>query len=88
MKIFEYLSILFIFSISFGCMNVVLKNTKTNTMQVAKLDQLFELGDTILINNVRHEIIRKKLRNGNIVKKEPIVRLKNPTNIPPPNSKP
>jgi hypothetical protein len=71
----------------FGCMNVVLKNTKNNTVQVAKLDQLFELGDTILFNNIKHEIIRKKLRNGNIVKKEPIVRPKQ-NQIPPPSKKP
>lgn len=72
---------------TFGCKNVVLKNIKTNTVQVAKLDVLFELGDTILFNNVKHEIIRKKLSNGNIVKKEPIVRVKQQV-IPPPSKKP
>jgi hypothetical protein len=69
-----------------GCKNVVLKNIKTNTVQVAKLDVLFELGDTILYNNVKHEIIRKRLSNGNIVKKEPIVRVKQQV-IPPPSKK-
>ena len=87
MKILNLLSIFCLFILSFGCMNVVLKNTKNNTVQVAKLDRLFELGDTIMYNNIRHEIIRKKLRNGNIVKKEPIIRTK-PTQIPPPSKKP
>jgi hypothetical protein len=88
MKILNLLAIFCLFIVSFGCMNVVLKNTKTNTVQVAKLDQLFELGDTILFNNVKHEIIRKKLRNGNIVKKEPLIRSSKPAQIPAPSKKP
>jgi hypothetical protein len=87
MKILNLLSIFCLFIVSFGCMNVVLKNTKNNTVQVAKLDHLFELGDTIMYNNIRHEIIRKKLRNGNIVKKEPIIRTKQ-NQIPAPSKKP
>jgi hypothetical protein len=56
MRILNFLSLVLLFFI--GCKNVVLKNIKTNTVQVAKLDHLFELGDTILYNNQKHEIIR------------------------------
>jgi hypothetical protein len=90
MKNLNLLSIFCLFIVSFGCvnMNVVLKNTKNNTVQVAKLDHLFELGDTILFNNLKHEIIRKKLKNGNIVKREPLIKSSKPTQIPPPSKKP
>ncbi len=84
MRVVKFLFL--IFMLISGCKNVVLKNIKTNTVQVAKLDVLFELGDTILYNNVKHEIIRKRLSNGNIVKKEPIVRVKQQV-IPPPSKK-
>lgn len=74
---------------AFGCKNVVLKNIKNNTVIVTKLDVLFDLGDTIMYNNVKHEIIRKKLSNGNIVKKEPIVKtIRKESPIPPPSRKP
>jgi len=74
MKILNFIIILSLFGLTFSCMNVVLKSVKTNTVKVAKLDQLFELGDTIMFENTKHEIIRKKLRNGDIVKKEPLIR--------------
>ena len=86
MRILNFLSLVLLFFI--GCKNVVLKNIKTNTVQVAKLDHLFELGDTILYNNQKHEIIRKRLSNGNIVKKEPIIRVKPSQTIPPPSKRP
>lgn len=73
--------------LSTNCKNVVLKNTKTNTVRVAKLEQLFELGDTIMFENAKYEIIRKKLRNGDIVKKEPIIR-PSKTSVPAPSKKP
>ena len=91
MKLLNFCLIVSISMISFRCTNVVLKNTKTNVVQVAKLDHLFELGDTILFNNAKHEIIRKKLRNGDIVKKEPLIRPtvhREQTQIPPPSKKP
>ena len=54
---------------SVKCMNVVVKNIKTSTVQVAKVDDLYELGDTIIYQNVKSEIIRKKLKDGTIIKK-------------------
>jgi len=74
MKNLNFIIILSLFGITFSCMNVVLKNVKTNTVKVAKLDVLFDLGDTVIFENTKHEIIRKKLRNGDVVKKEPLVR--------------
>jgi hypothetical protein len=91
MKTFKFIIIIFFGFLHQGCKNVVLKNIKTNTVQVAKLDILFELGDTIFYNNAKYEIIRKKLRNGNIVMKQPVIKpslKKEATPIPPPSRKP
>jgi hypothetical protein len=54
---------------SVKCMNVVVKNIKTSTVQVAKVDDLYELGDTIVYQNVKSEIVRKRLKDGTIIKK-------------------
>jgi hypothetical protein len=54
-------------------MNVVVKNIKTSTVQVAKVHDLYELGDTIVYQGVKSEIVRKKLKNGNVIKKERII---------------
>ena len=58
----------------FGCSkflvkNVVVKNIKTHTVQVTKLDNLYELGDTIIVDGVKSEVIRKKLKDGTVIKK-------------------
>jgi hypothetical protein len=71
---------------SVKCMNVVVKNIKTNTVQVAKIDDLYELGDTIVYQNVKSEIIRKKLKDGTIIKKG-VIKTKDIT-IPPNFKKP
>jgi hypothetical protein len=90
-KIILYGMIIFTF---LGCRNnVVLKSVKTNTVRVTKMDLLFELGDTIMFENGKYEIIRKRLRNGDVVKKEPIVRPtvkkeKSTQGLPPPSKKP
>ena len=65
--------ILLVVSIS-SCTNVVLKNTRTNTVHVAKLNDLYELGDTIFHDDGKLEIIRKRLKNGNVVRKEPYIK--------------
>jgi len=69
-NLFVILSLIFISS----CTNVVLKNTITNTVHTAKVNDLYELGDTIFHDDVKLEIIRKKLKNGNITRKEPYIK--------------
>ncbi len=69
-NLFLILSLIFISS----CANVVLKNTITNTVHTAKVNDLYELGDTIFHDDVKLEIIRKKLKNGNIIRKEPYIK--------------
>lgn len=73
--------ILLIVSIS-SCTNVVLKNTRTNTVHVAKLNDLYELGDTVFHDDVKLEIIRKKLKNGTVVRKEPYITTNLKENFP------
>jgi len=68
--LFVILSLIFISS----CANVVLKNTITNTVHVARVNDLYELGDTIFHDDVKLEIIRKKLKNGNVIRKEPYIK--------------
>ena len=69
-NLFLILSLIFISS----CANVVLKNTITNTVHTAKVNDLYELGDTLFYDDVKLEIIRKKLKNGNITRKEPYIK--------------
>jgi hypothetical protein len=58
---------------SFSCANVILKNTKTNTVRIARINDLYELGDTVLHDDIKLEVIRKKLNNGTVVRKEPYI---------------
>ena len=69
-NLFVILSLILISS----CTNVVLKNTITNTVHTAKVNDLYELGDTLFYDDVKLEIIRKKLKNGNITRKEPYIK--------------
>ena len=62
--------ILFLAVTTFKCMNVVVKDLKTKTVQVAKLDPLYELGDTIFYEGAKSEIIRKRLKDGTVIKRE------------------
>lgn len=69
----------------FKCMNVVVKNLKTNTVQVAKIDYLYELGDTIMYQGAKHQIIRKRLKDGTVIRRE-VIKISG-DKIPPPNMK-
>ena len=41
---------------SFSCANVILKNTETNTAHTARLNDLYELGDTVFYNDVKEPV--------------------------------
>jgi hypothetical protein len=77
--------ILFLMATQFKCMNVVVKNLKTNTVQVAKMDYLYELGDTIMYQGAKHQIIRKRLKDGTVIRRE-VIKISG-DKIPPPNMK-
>jgi hypothetical protein len=77
--------ILFLMATQFKCMNVVVKNLKTNTVQVAKIDYLYELGDTIMYQGSKHQIIRKKLKDGTVIRRE-VIKISG-DKIPPPSMK-
>ena len=65
-----------------SCTNVVLKNTRTNTVHVAKLNDLYELGDTVFHDDAKLEVIRKRLKNGTVVRKEPYITTNLKENFP------
>lgn len=73
MKSINILLIAILSILAFSCANVILKNTKTNTVHIARLNDLYELGDTVFHDDVKLEIVRKKLSNGNVVRKEPYI---------------
>jgi hypothetical protein len=73
MRVIDYMMFLYLFQFIFSCNNVVLKNLKTHTVEATKLDRLYELGDTVVYKGVKSEIVRKRLKNGTIVKKERII---------------
>jgi len=77
--------ILFLMATQFKCMNVVVKNLKTNTVQVAKMDYLYELGDTIMYQGAKHQIVRKRLKDGTVIRRE-VIKISG-DKIPPPNIK-
>jgi len=77
--------ILFLMATQFKCMNVVVKNLKTNTVQVAKMDYLYELGDTIMYQGAKHQIVRKRLKDGTVIRRE-VIKISG-DKIPPPNMK-
>ena len=70
MKSINILLVVIICLIAFSCANVILKNTKNNTVHIAKLNDLYELGDTVYQDGVKLEIVRKKLENGSVIRKE------------------
>jgi hypothetical protein len=74
MKSINILLISLLSILSFSCANVILKNTQTNTVHTARLNDLYELGDTVFYDDVKLEIVRKKLSNGNVTRKEPYVK--------------
>jgi hypothetical protein len=75
MKTINILLITLLSILSFSCANVILKNTQTNTVHTARLNDLYELGDTVFYDDVKLEIVRKKLSNGNVTRKEPYTKV-------------
>ena len=73
MKSINILLFVIVSILTFSCANVILKNTKSNTVHIARLNDLYELGDTVFSDGVKLEIVRKKLTNGNVVRKEPYI---------------
>lgn len=94
----KFVIILLIGIFTFTCNNVVIKNIKTGTVTVTKVHNLYEVGDTIFYEKAKSEIVRKRLRNGTILKKGPTIRViedktvkkllpSDKKQIPPPNLK-